>query len=77
MTFTKSTVGIWYMQTDRYLRADLVQLMRGGCNQIMVFGHKGTGGQKGYIVSAMGICPSLTATCWKDPQLVVWKDDDG
>ena len=59
-------MGKW----NKYLRVDL--LRQENINAIIVCGHKGTGGQKGIIVGAIGVVPSITATCWKDPQMVAW-----
>ena len=42
-------------------------------NKIIALGHIGVGGQKGWIYSANGICPTIPATTWKDPIKVVYK----
>lgn len=36
-------------------------------NKIIRLGHKGTGGQKGWIYSIKGVAPTIPATSYKDP----------
>ena len=40
-------------------------------NKIIRLGHKGTGGQKGWIYSIKGVAPTIPATSYKDPPLIV------
>lgn len=43
---------------------------------VVVAGHMGVGGQKGYIVSVNGIASCLPATQYKDPLKVVWYESN-
>lgn len=40
-------------------------------NKIIRLVHKGTGGQKGWIYSIKGVAPTIPATSYKDPPLIV------
>ena len=46
-------------------------------NKIIALGHIGVGGQKGWIYSANGICPTIPASTWKDPIKFVHNIRDG
>ena len=40
-------------------------------NKIIRLVHKGTGGQKGWIYSIKGVAPTIPATSYKDPLIVL------
>lgn len=46
-------------------------------NRIIYLGHIGVGGQKGFIYSEQGICPTIPASTWKDPIKFVHNIRDG
>lgn len=43
--------------------------------KIKIAGHRGTGGQQGYIYFIDGLCPCIPASTYKDPvKIVIWKE---
>ena len=44
-------------------------------NKIVKLIHRGTGGQKGWVYSINGAAPTIPATSYKDPPMIVVKGD--
>lgn len=44
-------------------------------NKLIIVGHLGVGGQRGYVFRPDGVCPCLSATQYKDPTKIVANDE--